>query len=415
MGKVFRRLLPIMMICYFIAFLDRVNVGFAATQLNRDLGFSASVYGFGAGIFFISYFLFEVPSNLALHRFGARIWIARIMLTWGIVAALTATVVGEKSFYFVRFLLGAAEAGFFPGVIYTMTLWLPSEYRARMIAIFYVASPVAIAAGAVLSAPLLALDGVWGLQGWQWLFIIEAVPAVVMAAVFWLYMQDSPEQAPWLTSEEKALLIARVEEDRVRTVKPQQLSLGQVFTHPGVLWLSACYFGMCLSGMGLALFLPQIVAGFGTGVGWTGIITAIPYACTAVALPFWGRYSAAHSGSRQGHCALGAAALAIPLALCVFVHDPVVMTLLICVAAFGVYAFAPPFFTFSSTLLSGTAAAAGLAIINSVGNLGSFAGPFVMGWIRDTTGSFTIGLLTIAVGAAFAMVAMLMLRRESLT
>jgi ACS family tartrate transporter-like MFS transporter len=414
MSKVFRRLLPVLMICYFIAFLDRVNIGFAAVMLNRDLGFSASVYGFGAGIFFISYFLFEVPSNLALHRFGARTWIARIMLTWGVIAGATAFVVGQNSFYVVRFLLGAAEAGFFPGVVYYITLWLPSEYRARMIGIFYVASPVAIALGAVISAPLLMLDGVFGIPGWQWLFVAEAIPAIVMSVVFFLVMKDTPKDAGWLTADEKALLLARVEEDRRLNTPPARLTLGQVFVHPGIVWLSAVYFGMNLAGVGLAMFLPQIVAGFGAGVGWTGVVTSIPYFCAAVALPFWGRYSDRHAGSRQGHCATGAAALAIMLSLCVFTHSPWLMMLFICVAAVGVYAFATPFFTLSSTLLSGSAAAAGLAVINSVGNLSGFAGPFVMGWIRDSTGSFTIGLLAIAIGPAFAAIAMLTLRREQL-
>lgn len=415
MRKVFRRLLPVLMISYFIAFLDRVNIGFAATQLNRDLGFSGAVYGFGAGIFFISYFLFEVPSNLALHRFGARVWIARIMITWGIVAGATAFVVGEHSFYAIRFLLGAAEAGFFPGIIYYVTLWLPSEYRARLIGIFYVASPVAIALGAVISAPLLALDGVAGIPGWQWLFVGEAIPAVIMGGVFWLVMKNGPEDAPWLSATEKQLLIARVADDRLRNAPPKPLAFGQVFSHPGVVWLSIVYFGMNLAGVGLAMFLPQIVAGFGTSIAWTGVVTAIPYACAAVILPFWGRYSDAHSASRQGHCAIGAAALAISLAVCVFVPNPVVMMLFICVAAIGVYAFATPFFTLSSTLLSGSAAAVGLAIINSVGNLSGFVGPFVMGWVRDSTGSFTIGLLAVAIGPAFAAIAMLLLRREHLT
>lgn len=414
MSKVFRRLLPILMICYFIAFLDRVNIGFAAVQLNRDLGFSASVYGFGAGIFFISYFLFEVPSNLALHHFGARKWIARIMVTWGIIAGATAFTVGPNSFYVIRFLLGAAEAGFFPGVVYYITLWLPSEYRARMIGIFYVASPVAIALGAVISAPILMLDGVFGIPGWQWLFVTEAIPAIIMAGVFFFVMKDEPKDAEWLSADEKTLLATRLEEDRRLNTVAASLPLGQVFVLPSVLWLSAIYFGMNLAGVGLAMFLPQIVAGFGAGVGWTGVVTSIPYFCAAVALPFWGRYSDRHSGSRQGHCATGAAALAISLAVCVFIKSPIVMMFFICIAAVGVYAFATPFFTLSSTLLSGSAAAAGLAIINSVGNLSGFAGPFVMGWIRDGTGSFTIGLLAVAIGPTFAALAMLTLRRDQL-
>ena len=415
MSKVFWRLLPVLMICYFIAFLDRVNVGFAATMLNRDLGFSASVYGFGAGIFFISYFLFEVPSNLALHKFGARRWIARIMITWGLISGATALVVGPYSFYAVRFLLGAAEAGFFPGVVYYMTLWLPSTYRARMLGIFYVASPVAIAFGALLSAPVLKLDGAFGLPGWQWLFVVEALPAIIMAFVFFFVMKDGPDDAQWLSAPEKALLKDRIEEDKRLNAPPQRMSLREVFVHPGILWLSAIYFGMNLAGVGLAMFLPQIVAGFGTGVGWTAVVTAIPYLCAAVALPFWGRYSDRHPNSRQRHCAIGAAALAISLAVCVFINSPWIMMLFICIAATGVYAFATPFFTLSSTLLSGSAAAAGLAIINSIGNLSGFVGPYVMGWVRDSSGSFTVGLLTIAIGPMFAAICMLALRREALS
>ena len=415
MGKIFRHLLPIMMIGYFIAFLDRVNLGFAATQLNRDIGFSASVYGFGAGIFFVAYFLFEVPSNLALRRFGARIWIARIMFTWGLMAGLQATIVGVKSFYTIRFLLGAAEAGFFPGVIFTMTQWLPSVYRARMIAIFYIASPVAISLGAVLSAPLLALDGVAGLHGWQWLFVVEAVPALIMAGVFLFLLPVGPEQARWLSPAERTLLKTCLEQDSACNFKPQPVSLGHVFFHPGVICLSLCYFGLQVSGMGLVLFFPQIVAGFGNGVGWTGVITAIPYAFAAVALPFWGRYSDRHPASRRGHTAFGGAALALSLAACMLTRDPTIMILLICIAAFGNYAFAPPFFAFSSTLLSGSSAAAGLAIINSVGALGAFVGPFLMGWVRDTTGSFNIGLLTISLGVLLAAIALVTLPRAFLT
>ena len=407
-AKVFRRLLPMLLLCYFIAFIDRVNVGFAAAEMNRDLGFNATIYGLGAGIFFVGYFLFEVPSNLALHRIGARRWIARIMVTWGLIAGGMAFVTGEKSFYTLRFLLGAAEAGFFPGVIYYLTFWLPSAYRARLLGIFYVAIPVAVVIGSLISAPLLKLDGMGGLHGWQWLFIIQAVPAVVLGIAFWAFMQDGPADATWLTPAERTDLLARIEHDRVRNSPAVPESPLGALTHPGVVKLSCIYFCMNLAGVGLVLFLPQIVAGFGAGPNWSPVITGIPYLVAAVFLPFWGRFSDA-DGRRRLHAAFGAACVCLGLGLCVTVSNPVIMLALISVAAVGVYAFAPPFWALSSTLLTGSAAAAGLAAINSVGNLSGFLGPFLMGWIRDSTGSFSVGLLCIAIGplcAALAMIAM---------
>jgi ACS family tartrate transporter-like MFS transporter len=301
--------------------------------------------------------------------------------------------------------LGAAEAGFFPGVVYYLTFWLPSAYRARLLGIFYVAIPVAVVIGSIISAPILRLEGVLGLHGWQWLFVIQAAPAILLGIAFWAFMPDGPADAAWLQPDERADLLARIEEDRVRNNPAEHESVLQALTHPGIVKLSCIYFGMNLAGVGLVLFLPQIVAGFGAGPNWSPLITGIPYLLAAIFLPFWGRFSD-RSGKRRQHAAFGAACVCLGLGLCVTVGNPIVMLVLISVAAIGVYAFAPPFWALSSTLLTGSAAAAGLAAINSVGNLSGFLGPFLMGWIRDSTGSFSIGLLTIAIGPALAAIAL---------
>jgi ACS family tartrate transporter-like MFS transporter len=331
------------------------------------------------------------------------------MVTWGVVSGAMALVGGEKSFYITRFLLGAAEAGFFPGVVVYLMSWLPSAYRARLLGIFYVAIPVAVVIGAIICTPLLKLEGVLGLHGWQWLFVIQAIPAVVLGVCFWSFMQDSPADATWLTVAERADLLARIEDDRIRNTPARRETTWQAFSHPRVVKLSCIYFGMNLAGVGLVLFLPQIVAGFGAGSTWSPLITGIPYLAAAVFLPFWGRLSD-RGGQRRLQAAFGALCVCLGLGLCVTVSNPVIMLALITVAACGVYAFAPPFWVLSSTLLTGSAAAAGLAIINSVGNLSGFLGPFLVGWIRDSTGSFTIGLLTIAVGPALAAIALTVLK-----
>ncbi|CAJ0990815.1 Putative tartrate transporter [Sodalis praecaptivus] len=411
--KIMLRILPFLMLGYFIAFMDRVNIGFAAVQMNASLGFTSAVYGVGAGIFFIGYFLFEVPSNLAMHRFGARVWIARIMITWGLISGLTVFVRGEYSFFIIRFLLGMAEAGFFPGVVYYFSYWLLAKNRAKVLSVFYLAVPFAVVFGSLISAPLLMMHGLGGLEGWQWLFIIEALPAVILGVYLFFRLKDKPEQATWLDDEEKAWLTETLNNEKANLATPGQHRLGQVFSDPRVIKLSLVYFGMNFAGVGLIMFLPQIVAGFGSALSWVGVIAAIPYFVAAVLLPLIGRYSDRHPGNRAVHSGCSAAAVAIGLALCVFISHPVVMLLLICLAAVGIYAFAPPFWALCSNLFAGSASAEAIAVINSVGNLGGFAGPFVMGWLRDTTGSFAFSLLAIAAGPALAAIGLELMKRRN--
>ncbi len=277
LAKITARIVPFLIICYFVAYLDRVNVGFAALTMNKDLGISASAFGFGAGIFFFSYFLFEVPSNLALERFGARKWIARIMLTWGILSGAMAFISGETGFYVVRVLLGAAEAGFFPGIIFYLTLWFPASYRGRIIAYFMAAIPLSSVIGAPVSSMLLGFDGVAGVKGWQWLFIMEAVPALILAGVVWFYLTDRPADATWLAADEREWLATRLAAEQAQREAAHHIGVMQALANPKVLALAVVYFGAVATNYGTAFWLPQIIKAFGVSNVQTGLITAIPY------------------------------------------------------------------------------------------------------------------------------------------
>jgi D-galactonate transporter len=411
-AKVSRRLVPFLMLCYFVAYLDRVNVGFAALTMNKDIGISSTAFGFGAGIFFFSYFIFEVPSNLALERFGARKWIARIMLSWGVLSGAMALVSGEYSFYLVRVLLGAAEAGFFPGIIFYLTLWFPAVYRARIIGWFMAAIPLSSVLGAPVSGMLLTLHGFGGLAGWQWLFILEAAPALVLAVVVWFYLTDRPADATWLQADERAWLKQRLEAEQDQRIAVHGTSVWGAVFNPRVLALSVVYFGAVATNYGTAFWLPQIVKGFGLSNLATGFVTAIPYIVGTVGMVWWSRRSDARM-ERKGHAAIAFAIAAIGLAGSTLVDDPTLKMGALCVGAFGVFAVLPVFWTFPTAFLSGAAAAAGIAVINSVGNLAGFFGPFIMGWLRDLTGSFAAGLWVIAGCAVVGLVVVLMLHHDS--
>src|SRR3979490_115042 len=281
------RLIPFLVLAYFLAYLDRVNLGFAALTMNAELKFSPTIFSWGAGIFFIGYFIFEVPSNLALEKFGASRWIARIMVTWGIISALMATVSGVWSFYSLRFLLGVAEAGFFPGIILYLTYWYPAEYRGRFLAAFAVAVPVSTVIGAPISGLLLGLDGAMGLKGWQWLFIIEGVPSVLLGVVTWFYLTDRPEKADWLTPAQKAWLSSRLAAENAAKQKAVHLTLGQALTSPKVITLSLIYFGFVGALYGMQFWLPQIVKTFGFSNAQTGFATAVPCLFGPVPMILW--------------------------------------------------------------------------------------------------------------------------------
>jgi MFS transporter, ACS family, tartrate transporter len=403
-AKVTRRLVPFLIICYFVAYLDRVNVGFAALTMNADLGLSQTAFGFGAGIFFIAYFIFEVPSNLMLERFGARKWIARIMLSWGILSGAMAFIPAiarvtgmgnEYAFYLIRVLLGAAEAGFFPGIIFYLTLWYPSVYRARIVGYFMAAIPLSTVIGAPVSGALLYLHGGLGLAGWQWMFIIEALPAILLAFVVFFYLTDRPADATWLAPDERAWLAGRLDSERRLRDQVRAYTVAEVMIDPRVLGLSLVYFGAVATNYGLSFFLPQIVNAFGFNTLLTGLISATPYVVGTIGMVWWGRRSD-RLVERRFHTAFPLFVAAAGIAISTALDDPLLKMISLCVAGFGIFACLPVFWTLPTAFLSGAAAAAGIAVINSIGNLAGFAGPFAMGWIKDHTGSYTGGLLLLA-------------------
>ena len=420
MGKVSARLIPFLMVCYFIAYLDRVNVGFAALTMNKALGLTATMFGFGSGIFFLTYFLFEVPSNLALDRFGARKWIARIMVSWGILSGLMAFIPAiaratglstETTFYALRMLLGAAEAGFFPGIIFYLTLWYPSAYRGRIIGSFMAAIPLSSAIGAPISGMILGMNGIGGLDGWQWLFIIEAAPAVLLAFVTYFYLTNRPNDAQWLVPDERTWLSGRLEAERQQREAVHNLSVWEAMRNPRVLALALVYFGVVSCNYGVGFWLPQIIKAFGLSNAMTGWVTAIPYAIGAAFMIWYGRRSDAKA-ERKAHTAGALLIAAAGIAGSTLTGDPTLTIVAFTIGACGVFAALPLFWTLPTAVLSGAAAAAGIAVINSIGNLAGFFGPYAMGWIKDMTGSFAGGLLLIAALAVAAMAIVLVLGHD---
>jgi MFS transporter, ACS family, tartrate transporter len=389
------RLIPFLVMAYFFAYLDRVNLGFAALTMNADLKFSPTVFAWGAGIFFIGYFIFEVPSNLALERFGASRWIARIMVTWGIISTLMATISGEWSFYILRFLLGVAEAGFFPGIILYLTYWYPAEYRGRFLAAFVVAVPMSTVIGAPVSGLLLGLNGAMGLKGWQWLFVIEGIPSVLLGIVAWFYLTDRPEKAEWLNAEQKAWLASKLQAENAAKQATGHLSLGQVLSSPKVIALSLIYFGYVGAVYGMQFWLPQIVKAFGLTNAQTGFVTAIPYLFGTIAMILWARHSDA-TRERVAHVGGPLLLTAVALGVSSYITDPTTTMIVLTVAAIGMFCTFAVFWTLPTAWLSGTAAAGAIALINSIGNLAGFGGPYLIGWVKETTGNTSTGLLVLS-------------------
>jgi ACS family tartrate transporter-like MFS transporter len=401
MRKVAIRLMPVLLGLYIIAYLDRVNVTFAQDKLESDLGFSGAVYGFGAGVFFIAYFFLEVPSNLALHRFGARKWIARIMLTWGIIAACTMFVTGPLSFYAVRFLLGVAEAGFFPGVILYLSYCFPARERARAVGFFMSAIAISYAIGAPISGGIMsAFDGVAGLKDWQWLFVIEALPAVLASGFVWRYLDDGPADAKWLAADEKRWLADRLEGEEQARLQHERHSIGEALKDRRVLVFGLLYFCMVVNVYGLSFWVGEIVDNVhGLSEVGKGFVTAIPYATAIVGLVLLSRHSD-RTGERKLHTAIPLAIAAVAFATSTFV-SPVLAIAALAVGLFFLLGAHPVFWTMPAALLSGPAAAAGIALINSIGNLGGFVGPYLVGLMKDATGSTDGGLITLAAVLAF--------------
>ena len=405
-----RRLIPFLFLLYVVAYLDRVNVGFAALDMNRDLGFSAAVYGLGTGIFFVSYTLLEVPSNLMLARVGARIWIARIMLTWGLVSVGMAFVHNATTFYLLRFLLGAAEAGFFPGIIYYLTQWFPARERGRAVALFMTGTAIAGVIGGPISSALLLLDGTWGLHGWQWLFVIEGIPAVLLAPVVLRRLDDRPETATWLSAAERTWLTATLAAEAAPSPGAHHDLRGALVS--GRLWaLASIYFCIVLAFYGVSFWLPQILqqlSHYPSSV--VALISAVPYVVAAVGMVVVGARSD-RTGERRWHVAVPALVGAAGFAAAATVPPSVALSVAaLSVAALGVWGALGPFWALPTAFLRGRAAAGGVALVNAVGNIGGFVGPTVVGYVRDATGSFAAGLWLLAAGLVVGAVITLCLR-----
>jgi len=389
------RIVPFIMFLYFIAFIDRVNIGFASLTMNKDIGLSPSVYGFGAGIFFLGYFIFEVPSNLILERVGARIWIARVMLTWGIISGAMAFVTGPTSFYILRFLLGAAEAGFFPGIILYLSYWFPGRSRASVTALFMAAAPISTALGSPVSAALLQMNGVMGLRGWQWMFILEALPALVMAVVTFFYMTDRPAKARWLPADEKAWLVETMDAEVATRSGQASHSPWRALVDPRVLALSLIYFGTSAGLYTLGIWAPQIIKQLGVTSMTVGFLNMIPPTVSVLAMFLWARHSD-RSGERSWHVVAACLVASAGLALAGWSTGLIGVILTLTLVNIGISSAKPPLWSMPTLFLSGPAAAAGIATINSIGNLGGFVGPSMIGLIKQRTGSFAGGLYFVA-------------------
>jgi MFS transporter, ACS family, tartrate transporter len=403
MRKLYRRLLPFAILAYFLCYLDRINVSFAALTMNKDLGLDASMYGMAAGAFFWGYFLFEVPSNLILERVGARFWIARIMVTWGIVSAATAFCVGPKSFMVARFLLGLAEAGFYPGLVLYFSYWFPDLHRARIVSGFTLALPLAASIGAPLSTGILSLNGMGGLAGWQWMFLAEAVPSILLGVVAMLYLTDRPAEARWLSDAERSWLTATLDEERRQIEAHGKLGLLQSLRERRVLLLSLNFFGIVTASLGMLLFLPQIVKQLGLSnvqVGWASMI---PYVCASISMVAWGWVSD-RMRERRWNLFLGCIVAAVGLVLAGRFVGSYWSLVGMSIAAIGLYGTKGPFWAIPPIFLTGIAAAASFAWINSLGNLGGFLGPSIVGWVKDSTGSFAAGLYSLAAFAVMSAV-----------
>ncbi|MCJ2080955.1 MFS transporter [Methylobacterium sp. J-090] len=395
MRRVSWRLVPFICLLYFIAFIDRVNIGFAALTMNKDLGFSSAVFGFGAGVFFFGYFLFEVPSNIVLDKVGARLWIARVMITWGMISGAFAFVQGETSFYVLRFLLGAAEAGFFPGIILYLTYWFPARYRAGVVSLFMAAAPVSVVLGSPISSALLEMEGVLGLHGWQWMFIIEAIPAVILGVVVLFYMTDRPEKAKWLPEDQRGWLVAEMNAEHARKQVAAKHGILAGMADPRVLALALVYFGTSAGLYTLGIWAPQIIKSFGLSTMAVGFLNGVPPTLAIIAMILWARHSD-RTGERTWHVVIACLVASIGLMLAGGAASTVAVIAALSLVNVGISAAKPPLWAMPTMFLSGSAAAVGIATINSIGNLGGFVGPWAIGWIKDRTGSFTGGLIFVA-------------------
>jgi len=420
--KAARRLIPFLILCFLVAYVDRVNVGFAALTMNKELGLTAEMFGFGVGIFFFGYFIFEVPSNLILEKVGARRWIARIMISWGLISASFAFVPSisiifqslglsffdnARTFYLMRFIFGAAEAGFFPGIILYLTYWFTADMRARWVGVFMTGNPLSSVIGGPISGFILdTLDGSMGLGGWQWLFIIEGVPSILVGLWALRHLTDKPIKAAWLLPDERIALQARIDRERKSREAIRHYKLREALTNPRILGLGLVYFGIVSGGYGLVYWLPQIVKDVAADIGLdkvtgvpinalTGYLVAVPFAFATAAMIWWARHSDA-AQERVWHVVGPAVVGGFSLIAAAYLGNPILAAVALTISAMGIYAALPTFWTLPTGFLTGSAAAAGIALINSIGNLGGFAGPYAIGWIKDATGETTLGLVALA-------------------
>lgn len=407
--KVALRIVPILAVLYIVSFLDRVNIGFAALTMNEDLGISSADYGIAAGIFFLGYLLFQAPSNILMGKFGARRWMAVLLVSWGTVSTLMAAVQGRDSLVVMRFLLGIAEAGFFPGCILYLTQWFPRSYQARVVAGFMFGIPIANIIGAPLSGVILdTTDGLLGLADWRWLFILTSLPALVGAIVVLKLLPDNPAQAKWLNDAERDLLAKAVAPSAAaKAAGPVKMGAMAGL----IVLLAISYFGFQMGMYGIGLWLPQIVSNSGASDLVTGMLSAVPYVAAIIAMYFWGRFVDRRGASGSSVFIPGAIA-AVSLAVSAFIPSFALQFVLLTVLTAGVISALPAFWANASRVLPLGSAAIGIALINSVGNLGGFVGPFSIGWIRDYTDSFQMGLLAVAAAVAISSVTVLLVREH---
>ncbi|MCU1386253.1 MAG: major facilitator superfamily 1 [Acidobacteria bacterium] len=410
LAKARRRLIPFLFLLYIVAYLDRINVGFAALQMNQALGFSATVYGFGAGIFFLSYVLFEIPSNVILAKVGARLWIARIMITWGLVSSAMMFVHSASGFYTLRFLLGLAEAGFFPGIIFYLTRWFPARERARTIAAFMTATLIAGVIGGPISGALLSLHGAGGLAGWQWLFVLEGVPSIVLGVVVLKVLAERPEDATWLTDVERATLVACLRDDAGAL---RHETTAAALRNRRTWLLAAIYFTIPVTLYGIGFFLPQMLkTASGSSDFIVGLLSAVPYAAGAIAMVIVGRHSD-RTGERRWHVLVPALVSATGLALSAASTGIAWSVVTLSIAMLGLASMFGPFWALTTSTMGGVGAAASIALVNSVGNTGGFVGPYLVGKINDETHSFALGLLAVAAMLAAGATLVLFVRDDA--
>ncbi|WOD15168.1 MFS transporter [Paraburkholderia kirstenboschensis] len=412
--KLMLRIIPFVMLLYFVSFLDRVNVGFAALTMNKAIGLSPTAFGLGGGLFFIGYFLFEVPSNLILHKVGARRWIARVMVSWGIVSLASAFVVGPNSFYALRFLLGVAEAGFFPGIILYLSLWFPTRQRAVAAAWFMAAAPISTAIGSPISGAIMKLPSIAGFADWQMLYIIEALPAVVLGFFVLKYLTDTPSKAHWLEPEERDWLIAKLktEADARQSHAGHTAGALSALRDPRVLALALIYFGTSAGLYTLGLWAPLIIKQYGFGSFETGLLAGIPSIGAVVAMILWAKHSD-RTEERTWHVVIPCVLACLGFVFAGNAATALMIVLALVIVNVGISAAKAPLWAMPSMFLSGAGAAAGIAMINSIGNLGGFVGPFAIGWLKNVTGGYSAGLYVVGATLALSAVVTLMLSRQS--